>query len=542
LPETLGPPSVTAVGDKAAKEAVPAPKEAAPATVVVPGPACDACAAGCDGSSSVFGAVPPVQAIARPGFFFMPPQGPGYYSLWDMVTGQYRQDRPPQPYGPASIMLFSLYDANFHYLDNPDADLLSPFDALKRMHLGDDFLLSVGGEERLRSLNEVNSRLSGKDNNYQLMRSRVYGDLWYEDKVRVYVEFLQADSFNQNLAPGPYDRDHGDILNAFIDLKLLELDDAPVYVRGGRQEMYYGSQRLISALDWANDRRTFDGVKMFRHTENFDADIFWVEPVIPNVSKFDEGDSKRNFSGAWLTYRPMKGQAIDLYYLNLDIAQHDLTTTPVTGAGGVRGSADLSTIGSRYAGNYQNVMFDFEGMYQFGPWSNQITSATAYTTALGYNFADVPMTPQFWLSWDYASGNHNPGTTDIHGTFNELFPFNHYYNFLDLVGRQNIEDLQAQFVFWPAKWITSSVQYHIFRLDSAKDALYNSAGVPIRQDKTGKDGTDVGNELDLTTNFHLSQNQDVFIGWSKLYQGSFLKKTGYGPSPELFYAQYSFRW
>ena len=28
----------------------------------------------------------------------------------------------------------------------------------------------------------------------------------------------------------------------------------------------------------------------------------------------------------------------------------------------------------------------------------------------------------------------------------------------------------------------------------------------------------------------------------KLYEGSFMKKTGLGPSPELFYLQYSFRW
>ena len=61
-------------------------------------------------------------------------------------------------------------------------------------------------------------------------------------------------------------------------------------------------------------------------------------------------------------------------------------------------------------------------------------------------------------------------------------------------------------------------------------------------DPTGRAGRDVGNELDLVTNFHLTQNQDVLIGWSKLYEGSFLKKTGPGPSPELFYAQYSFRW
>jgi hypothetical protein len=34
----------------------------------------------------------------------------------------------------------------------------------------------------------------------------------------------------------------------------------------------------------------------------------------------------------------------------------------------------------------------------------------------------------------------------------------------------------------------------------------------------------------------------VLVGFSKLYAGEFIKRTGPGVSPELFYLQYSFRW
>ena len=152
------------------------------------------------------------------------------------------------------------------------------------------------------------------------------------------------------------------------------------------------------------------------------------------------------------------------------------------------------------------------------------------------------MNPTVWGYYDWASGDHSPNSGN-YNTFNQLFPFGHYYfGFLDLVGRQNIEDLNFQAVAWPAKWVTCCAQYHLFRLDSARDALYGPAGQVLRVDATGRAGRDVGNELDLWTNFHLAQNQDLWIGWSKLYEGSFLKKTGLGPSPELFYLQYSFRW
>ncbi|MCI0376112.1 MAG: alginate export family protein [Gemmataceae bacterium] len=82
----------------------------------------------------------------------------------------------------------------------------------------------------------------------------------------------------------------------------------------------------------------------------------------------------------------------------------------------------------------------------------------------------------------------------------------------------------------------------MFHLDSRFDALYNAAGAAIRRDPTGRAGTDVGNELDLFLNFHLSPHQDILVGYSKLFAGDFIRGTGPGQSPELFYVQYSFRW
>jgi hypothetical protein len=533
-------PPTTAAPAKAA------PAEAAlPPVIVESGPACAGGDCGGDGPKSVFSKVPPLPiTLPRPGVFFMPPQGPGYYSLWDLVTDNYREKRPPQPYSAISPDIYTFFMADFRYLDNPDAEWQSPSDALKRVKFCDDrFMISVGGEERIRQMNEVNGRLNGRNDNYQLLRSRVYADLWYEDKVRVYVEYIDAEIYNENQAPRPIDVNRSDLLNAFVDLKLLELDGAPVYVRGGRQELCFGSQRLISPLDWANTLRTFEGVQLFRYSENFDASAFWTQPVIIDPKRFDSVDDKQNFSGLWLTGRPAKGQAIDLYYLNLDNANGTFAGEVVGKGGRPLGSFNTSTFGSRYAGNYEDLLFDFEGMYQFGPWSNQSTSAGAYTAALGWNFSKLPMTPQFWVGYDFASGDHHPGTTDTHGTFNQLFPFGHYYfGYLDLVGRQNIEDLNFQGVVWPMKWITINTQYHLFRLDAARDALYGPASQVIRVDPTGKAGRDVGNEFDAWVNFHLTQNQDVWVGWSKLYEGSFLKKTGLGPDPELFYVQYSFRW
>ncbi|HEV3263483.1 MAG TPA: alginate export family protein [Gemmataceae bacterium] len=485
--------------------------------------------------SSPWSKVPPTEPTPRPGLFIVPPSGPGYYSAFDLVHGNYVEKAPAYPYRGVC------YDNDFRYLDKPDNQVHDFFDPVKRIHLGDDWLLSLGGEERVRYMHEHDGyvRLTGVENDYTLFRSRLYADLWYKDCIRFYAEFIDAQITGEDLAPLPIDVNHSDFLNLFFEVKLAELCDNPVYVRVGRQELLYGSQRLISPLDWANTRRTFQGVKGYWHSDKLDVDAFWVQPIIVSPNHFDSPDSGRQFAGLWTTYRPVKSRTIDAYYLYLD------STRPVAvGRSGVGGGYNVSTFGSRYSGDYQHFLWDFEGMYQFGDWSNQGITAGAYTTGLGYQFACLPMNPQFWVYQDWASGDHNPaGFGNLHGTFNQLFPFGHYYfGYLDLVGRQNIDDFNMQVVLFPAKWLTAGIQYHMFRLDSARDALYNSAGTAIRRDPTGAAGTDVGDEIDLFAVFHLSLHQDILLGYSKLFAGEFIRRTGAVGSPELFYAQYSYKW
>jgi hypothetical protein len=492
----------------------------------------------CDWGSVDWSKIPPVVPMARPGAFSIPPTGPGYYSVWDHLTGNYRESPPPFPYIPFGLYPPSFFDSDFRFLEKPDAQWSPVFDPFKRIHIGDDLLLSTGGSFWTRYMNETNSRLLDTDNEYTLTRLRVYGDLWYRDFFRFYIEYLDANSGNEELAPLVIDENRSDLLNIFGDLKLGEINGKGAYLRGGRQELLYGSQRLLSTLDWANTRRTFEGVKAFWHGEQWDVDAFWVEPVVPDPKNFDHGDEERSFTGLWLTHRPQKGHFLDLYYLNLD-----QQANVALGRGGVPGDFNVSTIGTRYAGDCNHILWDFEAMYQFGDWSNQDHSAGAATAALGYHFAHLPMNPQLWVSFDWASGDENPGAGDTRSTFNQLFPFGHYYlGFLDRVGRQNIQDLEVQLVFYPTKWITSIVQFHTFRLDSEEDALYNAAGGVSRVDPTGAAGREVGEELDLRFNIHLDAHSELWFGYSKFFSGSFIDRTGADVDAELAYVMYIFRW
>jgi hypothetical protein len=498
--------------------------------------------------------IPPVQPYPRPGYFVVAPTGEGYYSLLDVVQGNYRQAPPKWPYPRTSINPYTFFDANFSYLDDPDNQDHDWADCLKRIKLFDDTVMfSTGGEFRIRQMNEINARLTGKDNNYQLMRERIYADLWITNRFRIFAEFIDANTFNENLPPLVIDRNKTDMQNLFIDVRTLEIADSPIWVRVGRQEMLYGSQRLISPLDWANTRRTFQGAKAFWSNEDFSFDVFSVQPVFPDPRKFDSPDNRMIFSGAWGTYRPEKGQAIDLYYLNLN-RERDVT---VANSGvGPRGNID--TIGARYAGaSCNNFLWDVEGMFQFGTIGNQDLCAGSVSVYAGYNFKDVALKPQIWVGYDYATGSNNPHSPfGGNNTFQQLFPFGHYYfGFIDDVGRQNIQDFASQLTVFPTDWIQAQIQNHVFYLANSRDALYNAGGTPIRFDPTGRAGNYVGDEIDLTINFHLSNHQDILIGYSHLFAGGFIEHAptvaaapkgstaaSRAQDPELFYVQYSFKW
>jgi hypothetical protein len=465
------------------------------------------------------------------------PTGPGYYSLYDVITDTYRKDRPKFPYSASALMFHSFFDADFRYLDDPKNEQHDWADCLHQVHLGDNWVFNTGGEVRYRAVREVNSRLTGVTNNFELFRTRPYIDLWYRDTFRVYVEFLYADSADQNLPPLPTDVTAPTLQNAFVDMKLFCVDDNNAYLRIGRQELLFGSERLISPLDWANTRRTFQGVRALYSSEKWNLDAFWVQPVIPDARNFSSVDDKQNFFGAWATYKPNKDQAIDAYYLFLDNANK------VVQGGIIRAPVNVHTIGGRWSGDKNNWLWDVEGAVQLGERGDQEVTAGMATVGGGYNFCKLPWNPTFWVYYDYASGDNDPNKGGTFSTFNQLFPFGHYYlGSMDLVGRQNIHDINCHLWLYPTKWITIWSMYHHFELDQAKDALYNSAGNVERRDPTGRAGTDVGDEIHFLANFHLSNHSDVLVGYAHLFSGPFIKQTGPGQDSELYYVQYCFRW
>ena len=477
--------------------------------------------------------------LAQPGAFPVFPTGPGYYTLLDQI-----RDTPSQ--GPSrypskiSTSPLPFFDTNWTYLDSIPFEDRDWSEKLKRIPVGEHWLFSTGGEIRERFTGVSNVLLSGKTGESIQTRNRIYGDLWYEDIFRIYAEGYVAGTSGTTAPAQPRDINTVDFLNLFVDLKVFSLGENPIYARIGRQELSYGSQRLVSSNDYANNRPRYDGAKLFYRSSDWDVDVFAVRPAIQQPEELAHDDVNRFFSGVWATYKPKQATYLDFYYLDLN----NSTLGVATGRNGVKGDYNVSTVGSRYTGRGDNgFLWDFEGAFQFGQWANQSIIAGMADVYLGWNFKDCVLNPTVWAGYDYASGGSNRGGT--HSTFNQLFNFGHYYSALqDEFGRQNMQDFSLQTYIYPTKWWLTGLQVHYVQLASSKDALYNYAGAVERAaNPSGSAGKDVGTFLTPCSNFHLTNRQDIFVTYTHFFPGTYITRTPGAKTPsDGVYVQYTLKW
>lgn len=444
---------------------------------------------------------------------------------------------PPRKNPAATAYKGVFYDNDFRYLNAPGDYPLHLGDVWKQLSPIDGLTVDLGGEYRLRHHNEAHLRfsdLSGRSDNFLLERTRLYANLAYGSGLRLFGEAIDATSHWQDYSPRPTEVNRFDALNLFVDARLGTPLDGQFWLRGGRQELLFGEQRLVGPLDWANTRRTFDGFKAFQRSDAFDVDLFWTRPVpflqhLPEDHNFDRSASRVEFYGGYASYKAIPDHVFDAYYFGLG---EYAAVTSVT-----------QTFGGRWKGKRGAWSAEVEAAYQFGVFGDASRSAGMVTVGAGREFERLPWTPTVWAYYDGASGDADPGD-GRRGTFNQQFPLVHrYMGFCDLVARENIRDLNVQLVAKPTSQLTLIAWWHRFWLAESRDALYNAQGVPIRFDPTGAAGADVGHELDLLLVYALNARTELQFGYSHFWAGDFVRATNpVGVSGDVDFVYTQFQW
>jgi Alginate export len=427
--------------------------------------------------------------------------------------------------------------------------------------------LSLGGQARAR-VEYFRHYLFGasepKDTDaYLLTRFRLLADLHVTQYFRAFAEFKSSMELDRQLEgkATPAYVDQTDLLNAFGDLVLPLGEQVSLTFRGGRQELLFGSQRMVGPGDFSQDPKTFDGGAAYVRAGDWAITDFWgmFVPIVHKYS-FNKSTIDQQLFGIFATrpiealgrppasgfLRPLSAQTdarndawpsgeIDFYWLG--VANTSATFN------GTHGHELRQTLGARAKGMIGQTNFDFdvEVAGQFGSVGSGSIAAGMTSAVLGYTPPVLSrLAPRLYLEFDYASGDKNPGGNV--NTYNQLYPDAHsFLGYIDYIGRQNVISPSGGVIISPVRDLTVSLQQYFFWRASDRDAVYNKVGGVLRHG-TGSSANYVGAELDILADYSITRHLNTYAGWSRFFPGQFIRETGPSQTSDFFYFafQYTF--
>jgi Alginate export len=416
-----------------------------------------------------------------------------------------------------------------------------------------DVWLTLGGQVRerfeyFRQFQFGNSEPKQSDG-YFLTRFRLLADLHVTPYFRLYVEGKSSFASDRDLQGGRTTAfvDEFDLFNGFADVVIPFGEQASVTLRGGRQELLFGSQRLVGPGDFSQIPKTFDGAAAYGRVDDWTIVPLWAMAV-PIVHKysFNKSTIDQQLFGIFATrpsaavgrlpasgtLRPLPGE-IDLYWLGVNNASASFN--------GTSGRELRFTLGGRTTGRLgqTGLDFDVEAAGQFGSVGSKAIAAGMFTAVLGYTLPAAWLAPRVYLEFDYASGDRHPGGSV--NTFNQLYPDTHaFFGYIDYIGRQNLISGNGGFIMTPLRNLTVSVQQYFFWRASDRDAIYNKAGGVLRAGTST--ASYVGAETDVYAAYNLTRHLLGYAGYSHFFSGEFIDKTGPHKDSDVYYValQYTF--
>src|SRR3989454_4396937 len=418
------------------------------------------------------------------------------------VPGAWAQSSPAatEPKRPAyQLGSAGRFDEDWSILKG--VDLSATDDVLDRMKFigmspDQNVWLSLGGQVRERGeyfRHFLFGASEPKDSDgYLLSRFRLSADLHVSQYIRMFAEGRSAFALDRDLAGGRTTAyvDEFDLMNGFADIMIPFGQKANVTLRGGRQELIFGSQRLVGPGDFTQVPRAFEGGAAIAQIADWTITPFWTQSVVVDKYRFNKSTSDLQLFGVFGT-GPLHvlPANLDLYWLDAD--------NRTASFNGTIGRERRHTLGGRVWGTIGATGLDFEaeGATQFGTVGRGDIGAWMLTTVLGYTLPITRLSPRVYLEFDYASGDDRPGG-DV-GTFNQLYPNGHsYLGYIDYIGRQNILSPNAGVIISPIRDLTLSLQQYFFWRASDPDATYTNEGGGLRP-ATGTTARYVGAETDV---------------------------------------------
>ena len=413
------------------------------------------------------------------------------------------------------------YDEDYRYLRDLSRRT-DVWDVLKYVPLRDDGAryLSIGGELRERYEYFHNS-LWGQgpqdDDGFLLQRYMLHADVHIGERMRVFGQLKSGLESGRTGGPRPPDEDELDLHQAFVDLAVYPR----LMMRAGRQELAFGSSRLVSVREGPNVRQSFDGLRVMLTTTPWRIDAFITLPVKTRRRVFDDAsDHARLFWGVYVV-RPLaflpKGN-IDLYYLGLDSKQAEFD----------QGTAHelRHSLGTRLWGKPDPWDYNCEFVYQWGRFGRGAITAWTAASDAGYTFRAMRFPPRLGLKADIASGDRDPRRQGLQ-TFNALFPKGSYFNEASLIGPANFFDVHPNLTLQLAEQVRFTVDWDFFWRQSLRDGIYGNAVNLVRSGQ-GSRARYIGSAPTVQTEWEAERHMTLTMNYTHFFAGTYLRQSGPG--------------
>jgi hypothetical protein len=321
--------------------------------------------------------------------------------------------------------------------------------------------------------------------NFTSMRVRAALQAKLQSQVRVFVQFQDVRLFGEEgNTLGDYRADNFDLHQGFVELG--SVPKVGGILKMGRQEMPLGEQRLVGAVNWSQQGRSFDGVRYTTPSMGgLKVDLFGMK-LRDETAGTQDFDSE--FLGAWGTMALGEHGSLDLF---------SLFTTDSRDEG-----TEEQTFGALWRGDAGPVQLRVEGSLQGGNRGDEDVVAHMIGVRAG---TALPKNGTVTLWYDYLSGDEDPDDAES-GVFNTLFATNHaFYGLADYflnipvhTGGLGLKDAAVKFSFTP--WERTRVNIDLHHFQTAQEGSLSSQSL--------------GNELDLTLTHPISQGLTLVTGYS----------------------------
>jgi hypothetical protein len=419
-------------------------------------------------------------------------------------------------------------DEDYRYLLDPArrSDLWDQVKFVPLSSTGSTYL-SLGGEarERYEYFSHPNWGKDQQDHGSVLQRYFLHADLQMGAHVRLFSQLQSSLEDGRAGGPRPADEDQLDLHQAFLDLTLPINEESSFTLRSGRQELAYGSQRIVAVREGPNVRQSFDGFRGMLRLGGVQLDGFATRPAKTVRHLFDDGpDNGRALWGVYsVTPVPvLSGGSLDLYYLGFYNRQGRFNQ------GAARETRH--SVGARLWKRTKPFDYNLETVYQWGSFGKGEIRAWMADSDTGYTFSSLPLRPRLGVKANMASGDENPADKDLQ-TFNQLFPKGAYISEDNLVGPTNLINLNPSLTLSPADGLTVTVDWDFFWRESTHDGVYNNAGALVRSGKSSTSRT-IGNQPQAQLEWNIDRHTTFVVVYAHFFAGRFLKETGPGKDVE----------